>query len=369
TVGEGSYTFTVTNVGNTPSVPPETVTDTLPAGVQLVSLIGGNGWTCTSSRATITCTNPASIPAGGSSSFQILVGLTATAPNGVTNCATVATTPELNLANNQGCDTVFTCVLPPDNLIAWYPLDEPAGPATFDYVSTNLGLYMPTSGPNAPQPSPGEVANGLCFSGNGSYVEAESTDLAGSDFTVDAWVKTTAFGGVQPILDKRQATSTPLGIRGYSLFLVNGQLGFQLANGPGSANCSASSSSACTNWVATGPQAFVATGQWTFVAVTVQRNLPTGGTFYVNGVAVGTFDPTPRQGSLTNSANLLLAATHPINGPMTTLPGCLDEVEIFSRALSSQEIQSINKAGSLGKCKFQAPERCLAKDTSRAPTS
>lgn len=349
---QGSYTFTVTNVGNAPPTPPETVTDTLPPGVQLVSASGGNGWTCTSSGSTVTCTNPTPIPPGGSSNFQIVVKLTTPAPNGVTNCAAVAAPPELNLANNQGCDTVSTCVPPPAKLMTWYPLDETSVELACDPrfpLASVCGEYVPASGPNAPQPSPGMVANGLCFSGNGSYVDVSGlNDLGGGDLTIDAWVKTTATGGVQPILDKRQDMPD---LRGYSLFLVNGQLGFQLANGPGSASCSTSSSSACTNWAATGPQAFVASGQWTFVAVTVQRNQPTGGTFYVNGNAVGTFDPTPRQGSLTNNGDLWLAATHPINGPMTTLRGCLDEVEIFTRALSAQEIQSIYQAGSLGKCK------------------
>jgi fimbrial isopeptide formation D2 family protein/uncharacterized repeat protein (TIGR01451 family) len=100
----GSYTVTVTNVGNAPSVPADTVTDVLPNGLRFIS--GGDiRWLCTAVGATVTCVNLGpSIPPGGSSSFTIVVAPQWSGP--FDNCATVATTLELNLDNNRGCDHV-----------------------------------------------------------------------------------------------------------------------------------------------------------------------------------------------------------------------------------------------------------------------
>jgi hypothetical protein len=75
-----------------------------------------------------------------------------------------------------------------------------------------------------------------------------------------------------------------------------------------------------------------------------------GGTFYVDGAPVGSFDPTLRSLSLDNSADLWIGARHAV--PVVTyFPGCLDEVEIFKRALGTNEIAAMYHAGSAGKCK------------------
>ncbi|NWF64871.1 MAG: DUF11 domain-containing protein, partial [Chloroflexi bacterium] len=52
-LGTGSYTITVSNVGDAPSSGTVTVVDTLPSGLSATS-IAGTGWSCT--LATLTCT-------------------------------------------------------------------------------------------------------------------------------------------------------------------------------------------------------------------------------------------------------------------------------------------------------------------------
>jgi uncharacterized repeat protein (TIGR01451 family) len=342
--GFGTYFVSVFNVGEAVSVPPDTVTDTLPSGMFFVDG-GGNGWTCAASGSTVTCTSSTPIPPvpGSGSFFSIRVQLPTSGPFD-SNCAQVSTTAEIELDNNRGCE----CIEPPAGMIAWFAFDEPAGllpgNLAFDFVShLPIGQYMP---PGGPKPSAGEDLLALCFEGAGSFVDVPmkpptpvSVDLGMGDLTIDTWVKTSAGSGVETILDKRQSLPD---LRGYSLFLFDGRLGFQMADGPG-----------FTNWVASTGN--VADGHWHHVAVTVQRERSSGGAFYVDCNLVDTFDPTERSGNLDNSADLWIAGTHDLlhgKGPTSTFSGCLDELEVFNRALSAAEIKAFCTAGSSGKCKF-----------------
>ncbi len=80
-----SYDVTVTNHGPGDSG-PITVTDTIPAGLDLVSA-GGNGWTCVGDPA-MTCTH-ASIAQGESSVINVVADIGADVTDDVVNCATV----------------------------------------------------------------------------------------------------------------------------------------------------------------------------------------------------------------------------------------------------------------------------------------
>jgi len=83
--------------------------------------------------------------------------------------------------------------------------------------------------------------------------------------------------------------------------------------------------------------------------VTVQRAATNGLQFYVDGVPTGApFNPTRHEGSLSNSAPLVVGA---LTDSGTYWLGGIDEVEMFSRALSPEEIQAIYSFGTAGKCK------------------
>jgi hypothetical protein len=226
------------------------------------------------------------------------------------------------------------CVPPPATMTAWFPLDELVGLRANDIIANNDGFWS-----GGPTPTPGVVAGALCFDGVNDLVRVPNNatiNLGIGDLTIDAWVRTTNTNGVQIICDKRVNQQ----IRGYSLFLNNGQLGFQLADGAG-----------FTNWVA-GAAGFVADGSWHLVAVTVDRNNPTGGVFYVDGVAVSTFNPMSRMGNLNNNSSLVIGRRSFSNDGYFT--GCIDELEIFKRALTAAEIGGLFNAGSAGKCKDTA---------------
>lgn len=347
----GTYTLTVTNTGNLASIPPDTVQDTLPAGFVFVSG-GGNGWTCIASGQIVTCTSATPIPPGGSSTFTITVAVPCGSP-AVTNCAQVTTTLETDLSDNKACDPtnvdppVPGCTPPPPNMTAWWPFDETAGPIASDIAGAvhNDGTHQ-----KGPTPAPGKVAGSLCFDGVDDHVEVPDDpelDVDAGDFTIDAWIRTTAATGIRTIVDKRDHSPEA---HGYSFFLVNGQLFLQMAVGTGSSFCSNSPADGCTNFSSGGPN--VADGQWHHVAVTVARANPAGGIFYVDGSPVtGPFNPTIRPQSLGNAANAQIGIRAPAEGGGALFDGCLDEIEIFKRTLSPGEIKAIFAAGSAGKCK------------------
>jgi uncharacterized repeat protein (TIGR01451 family)/fimbrial isopeptide formation D2 family protein len=252
----------------------------------------------------------------------------------------------------------LVCTLPPSGMTAWWSFDEPGGPVAHDRAGlvANEGAWTPAGGP---RPGPGRVDGALCFDGVSAHVEVPDNlelQLGAGDFTIDTWVRTTLVSGVVTLLDKRQTTSGDP--HGYSLFLFNGRLGLQMADRAGSTTCANTGTSACTNFAAPAGTS-IADGQWHHVAVTVRRALSGGGTFYVDGAAVGTFDPTVRPLSLDSTSPLWIAAERPVTGTSSYFNGCLDELEIFKRALDPAEVSAIFAAGGAGKCKCAAPQACV----------
>lgn len=228
-----------------------------------------------------------------------------------------------------------SCVPAPPNMVAWWPFDETSGPISHDIAGyANDGVWM-----NNPAPVAGMVAGALQFDGATDFVEVPDQaelNFGTGNFSIDAWVRTSAASGPQPILDKR---TTANGGVGYMLFLTSGILAFQFGTG-----------SQFANYTST---AFVADGQWHHVAVTVQRmtSSPLSLVLFVDGAPApgGTFT-APQLGNLTNTTSLWIGKRHPILGARW-FTGDLDEVELFNRDLTPLEVQGIFNAGSAGKCK------------------
>jgi hypothetical protein len=131
------------------------------------------------------------------------------------------------------------------------------------------------------------------------------------------------------ILDKRSAG------HGYELFLYNGTLGLQLADG------------GFENY---GSGIQVADGRWHHVEVTVRRNQPDGIVWYVDGAEAGTRrNPTNHAGSLDSDSPLRIGSLTAGHGGF--FGGDLDELQIFSRALAPEEVKGIYEAGASGVCK------------------
>jgi uncharacterized repeat protein (TIGR01451 family) len=98
-----SYAITLTNVGQTATSGTLTVIDTLPVGLNFSSASGTN-WTCGAAGRAITCTSPASIDPGSSSTITLNVDVLPAASPGVTNVVTVSNPSDPNASNNTTGD-------------------------------------------------------------------------------------------------------------------------------------------------------------------------------------------------------------------------------------------------------------------------
>ena len=109
--------------------------------------------------------------------------------------------------------------------------------------------------------------------------------------------------GVMPIVDKHQPRSTIEAV-GFQLYLDHGRLACQLAAPP-------MRPLGFQNFVSPAPN--LHDGRWHHVAVTVERNSPTGGRLYLDGQPVLTFDPTKQTGDLPtrNRCGLVITPTRP----------------------------------------------------------
>lgn len=223
------------------------------------------------------------------------------------------------------------CVSPPDSMVGWWPGDNNA---TDISGFGNNGTLQGNATYGA-----GKVANAFFLINAADYVlvpDDPELDFGLGNMTVDAWIRTSnPDGNTLTIVDKRSGTpSNPIG---YTMFLSQGKLGFQLGNGSPTFNNVSDNFSMLND------------GNWHHVAVAVERNSSTGGKMYVDGQLDYTFNPINRIGNISNSGNLLIGQH--IFGSPRAFNGWIDEVELFNRALDSTEIRSIWDADSLGKCK------------------
>ncbi len=225
------------------------------------------------------------------------------------------------------------CALPPRKMVAWFPFDEPSGSTAYDIAWGNNGVYSGAA------TTAGMVQAARSFDGINDYVRvpnAAQLNFGTSNFSIDLWMRTTDSGGGVSVMVEKRSNPT----RGYSLYLYNGQPGFQLADGAG-----------FFNWNTT---TNVADGAWHHIAVTVDRSSTTGVKFYIDGAFVQAYDPTPYSGNTTNASPLWIGVREPALGGGGYFEGDLDEIELFSQVLTPQAIASIYGAGPAGKCKERA---------------
>lgn len=249
------------------------------------------------------------------------------------------------------------CTLPPQPLAAWWTFDETTGTTAHDiagYVD-DAGGYV-----NGPLPIAGKVGAALEFNGTGAHLEVpDSPDLnfyggcvvdLAEPVTIDTWVITNVPAGTGPtsglmtILDKR-VPDPNAAASGYSLFLFNGRLGFQMHG---------------INYVApaAGPDYVdVADNRWHFIAVVSPPcRGPSDSFLYVDGKVVLKFR---RSTGFVNNAKLYIGARDPVFG-LNYFRGALDELEIFKAVLSPEQLQTIFEAGSHGKCRPDCSQKTIA---------
>ncbi len=99
----GTYTITVTNVGQASMSGPTTVVDTLPAGMSFSSG-SGTGWVCSGVSVGASCTHSGAIGAGASSVITLNVNTTALMFPDQFNLVTVSNAGDVHALNNTASD-------------------------------------------------------------------------------------------------------------------------------------------------------------------------------------------------------------------------------------------------------------------------
>ncbi len=225
-----------------------------------------------------------------------------------------------------------SCLIPSNDMIAWWTFDETSGTTSEDIVGSNDGVHL-----NGPTPSAGMVNGSLRFDGIDDYVEVPDKELwafgAGA-FTIEFWANfdTPAHGSTgQPGDVFISSDEGPFSVDKWFLALAPGSLEFH------------------TNDPVTGPifspiaSFSPETNRWYHLAVT---RCSTQYTIFVDGVvsAVGTNVATIADA---DSPLTIGRALEFWGGFMN---GRLDEMTMYRRALSTAEIHAIFAAGSAGKC-------------------
>ena len=230
------------------------------------------------------------------------------------------------------------CLPPPDGMVAWWTLDEPAGPTAADSIFANDGAYQPDAA-TGPTPIGGFVDAALLFDGANDFVEvphASVHDFQCGAFSIDAWVRFDPFatfpgGGIVT----KDGIGTSRCCFGYSLELDSGGVPTFYLEDTTFTRCVVQATSA------------VAANQWTHVAVTVAafNGVDRATTFYIDGAPAGSFNVGCA--CVDNMAPLRIG-----NGTFNLFfDGAIDEVELFDRVLTAGEVLDLFDAGAAGKCK------------------
>lgn len=220
------------------------------------------------------------------------------------------------------------CVAPPSGLVSWWPGNGNAN----DLVGGNHGSFN-----NGAAFGVGEVGQGFRFNGGSNNVRipaAPSLDVGKSNgLTIEAWISPADLGQY-PVVEW-----APGGVYGPLVWinvLSPGSVYADLFDSNGNEHLFQSAAGV------------IAANVFQHLAVTYDKASGMGRIF-VNGVLVtesnlGSFTP------LTSSD--LYIGYRPAGAPFGPAPfnGIIDEVSLYSRALSLAEVQAIYNAGSAGKC-------------------
>jgi hypothetical protein len=219
------------------------------------------------------------------------------------------------------------CFSPPSGLVAWWPGQNNA----LDVAGTNNGTLV-----GGVSYSAGEVGEAFKFGGVNGYVSVPSSPALNltNAFTIEAWIKLNNLNTHYFVATKQPSGTAGNNYSGNFEFRIQPTGYLELLHQTGAGD-------AFSDYVST---LGISPGVWHHVAVT----LVNGGNvnFYLDGVPAGT---SSQQGTfgVTNSKPLLIGTR--ADG-YSYFNGLIDELSIYNRALSSNEVNSIYLAGASGKC-------------------
>ena len=241
------------------------------------------------------------------------------------------------LAVTSGSSQASSCTPPPPGLVAWWPGEGNAN----DVIGPNNGFV--TNG--VITYDAGEVGLAFHYNGAGGYVQVPASSSLnvglGVGFTVEGWISPADLINPLPLIE-------------WQYDGVTDRPHFWTSSGGGAGSLYANLIDTSGNPHSFNSSGGILTVGYQHVALTYDKTTIGQAYIYRNGVAVananlGVF--TPRTGN-----NLLVGARTYLGGALQfNYVGDLDEMSVYSRALSQSEIQSIYNASSAGKCSSTSP--------------
>jgi hypothetical protein len=214
-----------------------------------------------------------------------------------------------------------------NSLVGWWKLEGNSGTIVEDYstyqkngtmYNMNTGLNNGTSG----WTTEGKFGNAMMFDGLDDRVQISHNSVynipiqSSGKITMEAWVYPLNLAYESGILSKRS---------NYRMILrPEGELKFQTFG-----------------WTGGGASSKVKVNEWSHIAITYDGEIGQL-KFYLNGNNVRTVNSYPPNGG-TNSDNLLIGRGHDLTMP--TFNGTIDEVRLFNRSLTPEEIKASYNAG------------------------
>jgi hypothetical protein len=220
------------------------------------------------------------------------------------------------------------CVQPPSGLVSWWPGDGD----TNDIQNGNDGSFQ-----GGTVFSPGLVAGAFSFDGQRYVsVDDDSSLQLTTAITLDAWINPiTPTKGTMAIVKKAGLTAPD--VTGYGLEVTGSQVSFLVfLNGLGSTRSASLP---------------IQYGAWNHVAGVYHGSSDSAWmAVFVNGVRSLKLGFKGEPPTIVSSGGPLNIGRDPVSLE-NYFVGLIDEVEIFNRALTDDEIMALYDAGSEGKCK------------------
>ena len=235
------------------------------------------------------------------------------------------------------------CIPPPSGMISWWPGDD----NTNDIQDANNGAWI-----GNPGYAPGMVSDAFAFDGTNAVSVPDNPNLdSTAQLTADGWFYwTNDSEGYQAIFGKDNWPQP----RQYSLVLTNDTHSSYFA-------FRAAIETSNNGFVFFDSVTQVQLNQWYHAAITYD-----GAAFnlYVNGILDTSL---PVSGTISTNNGPFAIGIVPWDGGF--FHGLIDEVEVYERALTQQEIAAIYEAGSAGKCKQMAVTETPTETNTPSPTA
>lgn len=209
-------------------------------------------------------------------------------------------------------------------LVGYWRLDEGSGNIIYDEISTNDGTFI-----GSPSWTIGKNGSALEFNGSNTTVSISNPSevMLSSGLSICLWMNlnsTTQTNSFPRLVEKEGGSPR----NGWNLLWASGTnpyVASEFWSGGTSAGVTGSPS---TGWE---------TGTWYHIAITQQSDTSPYKKLYINGSLIKTSTSTLTPGS--NSLDMFIAASD--STPTAVFDGKLDDIRVYNRALSADEVSSL----------------------------